>query len=98
METAEREIEENEQAQEGVQTSITALQKEIHENGSAMANIRDNLRIRKLRRDIADIHRQINEFDMEELARAHRQFNEKYTAEKKRESDMESEVSFKFEM
>ena len=58
-----------------------------------MANLRDNQRLRKLRKNISDLQEALKAYDMEELARAHRQFNEKYTVEKTRESDKESEVS-----
>ena len=48
--------------------------------------------IRKLRRIIAADKEKIESFDMEEAAKARRQFDEKYAAEKKREADMEAEV------
>ena len=69
-----------------------AIDKEIAESGSNNSKIRDNLRIREMRREIERIKEKIESFDLEEAAKARRQFDTKYASEKKRQSDMESEV------
>lgn len=71
-----------------------AIDKEIAESGSNNSKIRDNLRIREMRREIEKIQEKIESFDLEEAAKARRQFDTKYASEKKRQSDMESEVGY----
>lgn len=78
--------------------SLSTIEKEIHESDSFLANLRENERARKLRRDIAANKDKIAAFDMEEAARARRQFDEKYATEKKREGDMEAEVSIPYRL
>ena len=58
-----------------------------------MANIRENLRVRKLIQDIAATQAEIDSYDLEEAAKAKRIFEEKYNVEKQRETNLQSEVS-----
>lgn len=78
---------------EALRKSKSAIEKEIHESDSFLSNLRENERIRKLRRDIKANEEKIAAFDIEEAAKARRQFDEKYAAEKKREGGMEAEVT-----
>ena len=75
-----------------IRRSKSECEKEIHESDSFLANVRDNERMRKLNRDIKARRERIEAFDMEEAARARREFDEKYAPAKKREGDMEAEV------
>ncbi|KAI5117920.1 hypothetical protein M0805_001999 [Coniferiporia weirii] len=93
IETCEKSIHEHEISVEEIRKSKSITEKEVHESDSFLANLRDNERIRKLRRNIATNKEKIDAFDMEEAAKAHRQFDDKYAAEKKREGDMEAEYS-----
>ncbi|KAI0057825.1 hypothetical protein BV25DRAFT_1994717 [Artomyces pyxidatus] len=69
---------------------IAKIDKEINEGGAYQANLRDNMRIRKLKRDIAAAEKEIAGHDMEEAARAKRNFEEKYPIELQKETDMQS--------
>ncbi|OCB89866.1 hypothetical protein A7U60_g2895 [Sanghuangporus baumii] len=93
IEACEENIKEYESLIEEIRKSKSELEKQIHESDSLLSNLRDNERIRKLRRSIAENKEKIDAFDMEEAAKARRQFDEKYAAEKKREGDMEAEYS-----
>ena len=75
-------------------TRLTKSQyeKEINDSDKILSNVRDNERIRRLRKVIASDNEKIKSFDMEEAAKARRQFDEKYKAETKRAGDMEAEV------
>lgn len=77
---------------EEMRVSVSKREKEIHESDSFLSNLRENERLRRLRKAIEENKTKIDAFDMEEAARARRQFDEKYTEEKKREGDMEAEV------
>ncbi|PAV16910.1 dna repair rad50 [Pyrrhoderma noxium] len=76
-------------------TRLTKSQyeKEINDSDKILSNVRDNERIRRLRKVIASDNEKIKSFDMEEAAKARRQFDEKYKAETKRAGDMEAEYS-----
>ncbi|KAH8114569.1 AAA domain-containing protein [Phellopilus nigrolimitatus] len=91
--TCEENVKKHEAMIEQIRNSKAEIEKEIHESDSFLSNLRDNERIRRLRRDIATNKEEIDAFDMEEAAKARRQFNDKYAAEKKREGDMEAEYS-----
>jgi DNA repair protein RAD50 len=58
-----------------------------------MTNLRENLRVRKLMRDIVETQAEIDSLDMEQAAKAKRHFEEKYKVEKQRETQMQSQVS-----
>lgn len=77
---------------EAARTTIGGIEKEIHESGASMANLRENIRVRKLVKDIATTQAQIDTYDMEEAAKAKRIFQEKYQKEKDRETEMQSKV------
>ena len=89
---AEDEISSREQSIEEIRESVSKCEKEIHESDSFLANLRENERLRRLRKSIDENKAKIDAFDMEEAARARRQFDDKYALEKKREGDMEAEV------
>lgn len=57
-----------------------------------MANLRENLRVRKLVKDIAATAEEIATYDMEEAAKARRNFQEKYNVEKEKETQKQSDV------
>ncbi|KAI0050377.1 hypothetical protein FA95DRAFT_1555700 [Auriscalpium vulgare] len=75
---------------EQVRGAITQLEKEIGQSVSAAATLRENLKIRKLARDIVATQQEIESHDMEEAARAKRNFEEKYPIEKQKENDMQA--------
>jgi len=73
--------------------TIADVDKEINEGGAFVAKLRDNLRIRNLMNDINDTQNQIDSYDMDEAAKAKRNFDEKYSVEKNRETEMQSKVT-----
>jgi DNA repair protein RAD50 len=77
----------------GVQEVITGIQKEINESGASVANLRDNIRARKLVREISEVQKEIDSHDMEEMAKAKRNFEEKYKLAKEKEDNLRVEVS-----
>jgi DNA repair protein RAD50 len=77
---------------ESVRATIAEIDKEINESGASLADLRENIRIRKLARDIEATVAQINSYDMEEAAKARRNFEAKYTSEKEKETQMQSKV------
>ena len=78
---------------ENVRNSVAAIDKEINESGASMANLRENIRVRKLAREIVATQAEIDSHDMEEAAKSRRNFQEKYKVEKQKESEMQSKVS-----
>jgi DNA repair protein RAD50 len=71
---------------------IAEIDKEIHESGASMANLRENIRIRNLVRDIAATQEEIDSHDMEEAAKARRNFDQQYKVKKDEESNLQSKV------
>lgn len=57
-----------------------------------MSNLRENLRIRRLRQDIAATQAEIDAIDLEEAAKAKRIFEEKYNIEKQKETQLQGSV------
>jgi DNA repair protein RAD50 len=77
---------------EQIRKNIAQLDKEINEGGAALANLRDNNRIRKLQNDIQTTQREIDDCDLEWAAKAKRNFEEKYQPEKDRENELQQRV------
>lgn len=57
-----------------------------------MANLRDNIRARRLVRQINEVQDEIESHDMEEMAKARRNFEEKYKLAKEKEDNLRVEV------
>jgi DNA repair protein RAD50 len=77
---------------ERVREAIAKIDKEINESGASVANLRENIRVRRLIRDIKAAQAEIDSYDMEEAAKARRTFKEKYQGEKDKETEMQSKV------
>jgi DNA repair protein RAD50 len=78
---------------EELRATIAEIDKEINESGASLANLRENIRIRKLAHEIEATKAEIDSYDMEEAARARRNFQDKYTDEKEKETQMQSKVN-----
>ncbi|KAH8104626.1 AAA domain-containing protein [Cristinia sonorae] len=78
---------------EAVRAVVQSFEKEISDAGAAMANLRENIRVRKLMKDIAATAAEIATYDMEEAAKAKRIFQEKYSLEKEKETQMQSKYA-----
>ncbi|KAI6096209.1 hypothetical protein EV401DRAFT_1143963 [Pisolithus croceorrhizus] len=78
---------------ENIRENIAKIDKEINESGSSISNLRDNLRIRKLVKDVAATQADIDSYDMESAAKAKRTFEDRYQAEKQKETDMQSKYA-----
>lgn len=77
---------------EEIRAKLSQIDKEINEAGVTMANLRDNLRFRRLKRDLAATDAELNAIDMEEAAKAKRIWTDKWTVEKQKENDLQSRV------
>ena len=71
---------------------MTDIQKEINESGASVANLRDNIRARRLVKQINEVQTEIDSHDMEEMAKARRNFDEKYKLAKEKEDNLRVEV------
>lgn len=92
IENVEQEIQRFVTAIEEVREAIAKLDKEINESGASVSNLRENIRLRKLVRDIAITQEEIDSYDMEEAAKAKRKFEEQYNVKKALESELQSKV------
>jgi DNA repair protein RAD50 len=70
---------------EGVRRDIAAIDKEINESGATMSNLRDNIIVRKLKEKVEAIDKEIASYDMEEAAKARRNYEDKYQPAKAKE-------------
>jgi DNA repair protein RAD50 len=72
---------------------MAKIDKEISESGSTIANLRENLRVRKIEKEIKKTREEIASYDMEEAAKAKRNFESKWDVVKKREDELKAAVS-----
>ncbi len=77
---------------EAVRRDIAAIDKEINESGATMSNLRDNIIVRKLKEKVEAIEREIVSYDMEEAAKARRNYEDKYQPAKAREQKLNEVV------
>jgi len=73
---------------------ISSIDKEINESGATISNLRDNIIVQKLNLDIARIQSEIDSNDMEEAAKARRNYEDKYVPAKRREDKLSEVVCF----
>ena len=78
---------------EGVRETVAKIDREINESGSSISRLRDNIRMRRLVKDIEATQAEIDSYDMEGAAKAKRTFEDRYQVEKQRETEMQSKVS-----
>ncbi|KAG6818307.1 hypothetical protein H0H93_006082, partial [Arthromyces matolae] len=78
---------------EAIRTAIAAIEKEINASGASVANYRDNIRVRKLAKEIIATQAEIDSYDMEEAAKAKRNFEEKYPKAKEKENKLQADYS-----
>ncbi|PPQ65393.1 hypothetical protein CVT26_000018 [Gymnopilus dilepis] len=67
---------------------ITSIDKEINESGATISNLRDNIIVHNLMRDISKTQRDMDAIDMEEAAKARRNYEDKYEPAKRREDKL----------
>ncbi|KAJ7250863.1 AAA domain-containing protein [Mycena haematopus] len=89
-EETEIEIKELESKLETAREVIKTVEKEINESGSYMATLRENIRLRKLMREIKRLQAEIASKDMEGAAKAKRNFEEKYGPAKDKEKKLQT--------
>lgn len=78
---------------EASRAAIAGFDKEINESGATLSNLRDNIMVQKLTRDIANTQAEIDSYDMEEAAKARRNFQDKYEPAKEKEDKLGKAVS-----
>lgn len=77
---------------ESVRETVAKIDREINEGGSLISRLRDNIRMRRLVKDIEATQAEIDSYDMEGAAKAKRTFEDRYQVEKQRETEMQSKV------
>ncbi|CDO71491.1 hypothetical protein BN946_scf184909.g85 [Trametes cinnabarina] len=78
---------------EHIRATVSEIDKEINEAGMTMANLRENIRVRRLMRELASTEAELNKIDMEEAAKAKRIWTEKWNVEKQKETDLQTKYS-----
>lgn len=81
---------------ETVRIAIAVIEKEINESGATVSNLRDNVIVRKLKEKVEAIDKEIESYDMEEAAKARRNYEDKYEPAKAREQKLNELVGFMF--
>lgn len=71
---------------------LAAVNKEEHEGGATYARYTDNLRLRKLRTKLTQLQTDLGGYDMEEAARAKRNFEKKYPKMQAKLEDLKDRV------
>ncbi|RPD62360.1 hypothetical protein L227DRAFT_34009 [Lentinus tigrinus ALCF2SS1-6] len=93
IEEKEAEVQEQALKLEQIRTKLGEIDREINEAGVTMANLRENLRFRRLKRDLAATESELNAIDMEEAAKAKRIWTEKWNVEKQKETDLQTKYA-----
>ncbi|KAI0030422.1 hypothetical protein K488DRAFT_87770 [Vararia minispora EC-137] len=70
------------------------IEKEINEGGAVLASIRENLRVRRLRSEITELVQELDSIDIDEAAKAKRNFDDRYPVEQKKESELAAQSSY----
>src|SRR5438045_413439 len=63
---------------EDIRKAISKIEKEINERAATLSNLRDNLRLRRLKRDITAIEAEIASLDIEGAAQAKADFDREW--------------------
>lgn len=71
---------------------LAAVTRQEHEGGATYARYTDNLRLRRLRTKLAQLQSELSGYDMEEAARAKRNFDKKYPKMQKRLEELKDRV------
>ena len=77
---------------EQIRAKLGEIDREINEAGVTMANLRENLRYRRLKRDLAATEAELDAIDMEGAAKAKRIWTEKWNVEKQKETDLQTKA------
>lgn len=92
IQQCEDELNEGNERLEACRGAIKTIEREIGESGASNTNLRENIRVRKLQKDILDIQAQIDTYDVEEAARARRNFNAQWEKRKEEENQLNTAV------
>ncbi|KAJ6613278.1 P-loop containing nucleoside triphosphate hydrolase protein [Mycena sp. CBHHK59/15] len=90
MDEIENEISELEHNVESARQTVNAIEKEIHKSGSSMATLRENIRVRKIAREIVETQAAIDAEDIEGAGKAKRNFEDKYNVYKDKENKLQT--------
>jgi DNA repair protein RAD50 len=96
VEDTEAQISAGQKTVDELRDDARAIEKEIHASGAIQANLRENARFRKLKREVVEIDREIAGLDLEEAGRAKRQFEAKWADAQERETKLLNVVSPRF--
>lgn len=77
---------------EQIRAKLGDIDREISDAGMTMANLRENIRFRRLNRDLVATQAELDSIDMAEAAKAKRIWTQKWEAEKQKETDLQTKV------
>lgn len=92
IEEKEAEVQEQALKLEQIRTKLSEIDKETSEAAVTLANLRENIRFRRLKRDLTATEIELDAIDMEEAAKAKRIWTEKWNVEKQKETDLQTKV------
>ncbi|KAL1950586.1 hypothetical protein VTO73DRAFT_5710 [Trametes versicolor] len=78
---------------EKIRATVGEIDKEINEAGMTMANLRENIRVRRLMRELASTQAELDAIDMEEAAKAKRIWTDRWNVEKQKETELQAKYS-----
>ncbi|PIL22506.1 hypothetical protein GSI_15195 [Ganoderma sinense ZZ0214-1] len=93
IEEKEAEVKEQALKLEQIRAKLGEIDKEISEAAVTLANLRENIRFRRLKRDLAATEAELDAIDMEEAAKAKRIWTEKWNVEKQKETDLQTKYA-----
>ncbi|KAF5382729.1 hypothetical protein D9615_002851 [Tricholomella constricta] len=93
IEHHDRELKRLTESIDAARETIKEIDKEINASGASVANYRDNIRVRKLAREIIETQAEIDSHDMNEAAKAKRNFEDKYGKAKEKENQLHTSYS-----
>lgn len=96
LEQCDTQLHELQAHMEACRSATASISKEIDESGATISNLRDNIIVQNLTRDIAKTQAEIDSYDMEEAGKARRNYEDKYEPAKVREDKLSEKVCLSF--
>ena len=92
LEDSNVEIKKLERLVEEARERIAKIEKEINESGSTLSNLRDNIRLRRIAKQIQETQTEMDSYDIDEAARAKRNFSDQWKAKQDVEERLQQKV------
>lgn len=92
IESLEKQIEQTSHGIEELRIGIQELDRELSESGTTAANIRENMRIRKIKADLKETQNSMEKLDLDAAGQARQDYERTFKDSKEQEVQAQSKV------